>query len=179
MRRRITQAVVRELLDCDPTTGVLRWRCRDRRWFKTDRSWASWNAKHAGREAFTALDSSGHKQGRLLGRRYAAHRLIFFWMTGRWPLIVDHIDHDRTNNKWENLRDVSAEENARNKARRSDNRSGQTGVRKSGTSWIAQIGSDYLGSFSDFDEAVAERLAEQAERGFSDTHGAPRENACV
>lgn len=47
-----------------------------------------------------------------------AHRLAVYLMTGRWPdrnLFVDHIDGDRTNNKWSNLRVVNAVENARNR----------------------------------------------------------------
>jgi len=44
-----------------------------------------------------------------------AHRVIFLWMTGRWPEgVIDHIDGNRLNNKWENLRDVSQTTNIYN-----------------------------------------------------------------
>jgi hypothetical protein len=173
MRKRLTQTVLKELLNYNPETGALTWRYRDRRWFKSDRSFNSWNSKHVGRPALASRDTHGHLHGHVLGKLRSAHRVIFLWMTGRWPFgVIDHIDHDRTNNKWENLRDISAEENARNKALRSDNRSGQTGVRKSGTSWIAQIGDEYLGSFESFEDATAERLAEERDRNFAPGHGA-------
>lgn len=32
------------------------------------------------------------------------HRMIFLYMTGRIPDVVDHIDMDKTNNRWNNLR---------------------------------------------------------------------------
>jgi hypothetical protein len=47
--RKLTQAIVRELLDYNPRTGVLKWKRRDRRWFKSDRDWKAWNSLHANR----------------------------------------------------------------------------------------------------------------------------------
>ena len=88
-----------------------------------------------------------------------------------------HENRDPADNRWDNLRPSTDLKNARNKSLRRDNSSGQVEVRQSGASWIAQIGDDYLGSFSSFDEAQAERLAEQAERGFAQGHGAPRKDA--
>jgi hypothetical protein len=174
-KRRITLTLVRELITYDAESGVLRWRYRDRSYFSSTRSWASWNTKHAGKVAFTARDTWGHKHGRLLGRRYAAHRLIFFWMTGRWPLVVDHIDHDRTNNRWENLRDVSAGENAQNRSLHSNNTSGACGVHyQQDAGYVAALAGRYLGVFQGFDEAVAVRTAAQIAAGFAEGHGAPR-----
>ena len=55
-------------------------------------------------------------------RPYLAHRLAFVLMTGAWPAdTVDHINGDRTDNRWANLRDVPMRVNAENK--RSDSRS--------------------------------------------------------
>jgi hypothetical protein len=49
---------------------------------------------------------------------YKAHRLAFLYMTGEWPTgQVDHKDGDGSNNRWENLRDVTAAVNAQNKRR--------------------------------------------------------------
>ena len=108
----LTQRIVRELLDYDPDTGVLTWRWRARKWFGSDRIWHSWNAKHAGKRAFTAIDTYGHAHGSLLGHLYRAHRIIWLWMTGRWPTLeIDHLNHRRDDNRWCNLEDAPGEVN--------------------------------------------------------------------
>jgi hypothetical protein len=44
----------------------------------------------------------------LKGKVVYAHRLAWFLMVGEWPPhTMDHIDRDKTNNKWENLRCVT------------------------------------------------------------------------
>jgi len=52
MRRRLDQATVKELLNYCPETGQFFWKHRARHWFKSDRSFNSWNARWAGRRAF-------------------------------------------------------------------------------------------------------------------------------
>lgn len=47
---------------------------------------------------------------------YYVHRLIWLWMTGSWPEAdIDHIDRKKSNNKWDNLRDVSRSANLHNR----------------------------------------------------------------
>ena len=87
--RKLTQEIVRELLDYDETSGVLTWKPRDRRFFTSDRIWKSWNTKHAGRPALASPDTHGHLHGHILGKLYSAHRVAFCWMSGRWPPVVD------------------------------------------------------------------------------------------
>lgn len=51
------------------------------------------------------------------GKQHQAHRLAFLFMTGAWPLAcVDHINREQSDNRWENLRDVSVAVNNRNKS---------------------------------------------------------------
>lgn len=58
-----------------------------------------------------------------------AHRLAWLYMTGHFPNgILDHIDGDRTNNRWDNLREASFSQNAMNGRHRSNNTSGYKGV---------------------------------------------------
>lgn len=52
------------------------------------------------------------------GRNVQATHAMFFIMTGRWPesgMIIDHIDGDSSNNRWENLREATVAQNAQNR----------------------------------------------------------------
>lgn len=109
--------------------------------------------------------------------QFKAHRLAFLFMTGELPdegMEVDHIDGDRKNNRWENLRLVTRGENARNCARRSDNRSGSVGVgfHKGRGQWRARLAKKHLGWFLTKEEAIeAREAAEEGAEGFTDRHG--------
>jgi hypothetical protein len=59
---------------------------------------------------------TGYVVVRANGMLHLGHRLAWFHKTGAWPAgSVDHIDGNRANNKWANLRVVTAEGNARNR----------------------------------------------------------------
>lgn len=62
-------------------------------------------------------------------KMYRAHRLAFLFVEGKFPeKIVDHIDSDKQNNKWANLRHACHLINGRNRRRSKSNTSGVTGV---------------------------------------------------
>ncbi len=94
--------------------------------------------------------------------REYVHRLAFHLMGQPVPELVDHIDGDRTNNRWENLRPSSKSLNAQNLKRvRSDNTSGYLGVRldKRSNKFVACIRvngrNKHLGSFDVPESAYA------------------------
>lgn len=95
-------------------------------------------------------------------------------MTGRWPsLEVDHIDADRDNNCWSNLREATRSQNNANERLRKCNTSGFKGVsyyQPTGR-WRVQIQKDRkkrnLGYFKTPEEAHAVYLAE-SERLFGE-----------
>jgi len=116
---------------------------------------------------------AGYREG-VRGRRiimfnrkpYFMHRLVWLWHRGYLPEHgLDHIDRNTSNNRIENLREVSNQCNARNSGNYSTNTSGVKGVcwDKSPQRWKAytQIyGKTYnLGKHKDFSEAVLMRLA--------------------
>lgn len=109
----------------------------------------------------------------LLGVSYLAHRAAFFYMTGEWPETdVDHINGDRSDNRWSNLRLASRSQNNCNSGRRRNNTSGHKGVRfhKKAGKWMAEARINgeriYLGLF-DTAEAASEAYSDHAQK----THG--------
>ena len=76
---------------------------------------------------------------------------------------VDHANGNKLDNRRANLRICNQQENSRNKTKRSDNKSGVTGVHfcKTRKKWVAQINTGervlLLGRFLDFETAVQKR----------------------
>lgn len=154
----ITIERLRELLHYEPTTGRFTW--------LVDRS----IRVRAGDVAGYAL-----KLGRtsyiyvcIDERQYRAHRLAWFYMTGRWPeAVLDHIDGDGSNNRWDNLREATVAQNAQAPNRRLSvtNTSGYQGVRKpkGRTKWQAMIQANgkqnHLGYFDTPQEAYEAYLS--------------------
>lgn len=110
-------------------------------------------------------------------RRVQLHRAVFAVVHGRWPTDqIDHIDGDPTNNRVENLREVSGLENQRNMKRYTNNTSGHTGVRLTASGkWQALITDNgrriHLGVFEDVEDAAAAYRAKADELGYHKNHG--------
>ena len=74
-------------------------------------------------------NGSGYLTVMLDERKCYLHRLAWLYMTGEWPTDeIDHVDQDRSNNAWANLRAASRRENSCNLPVRSDNTTGFKGV---------------------------------------------------
>ena len=110
-------------------------------------------------------------------RLYLAHRLAFIYQGLAIDGQVDHINHDKTDNRLENLRIVNNKENHRNLGVSKANTSGVNGVSmcKKRGKWRTRImvnGVDKsLGYFDKLSEAVAARLKANKEYGFHENHG--------
>lgn len=114
-------------------------------------------------------------------KRYKAHRLIYLLQTSAWPPDeIDHLNGDGTDNRWENLRAATPEENRQNLRKYSSNRSGHTGVcwHKHCGKWAARImvhrRNIHLGYFTSKEDAVAARKKAEVEHGFHPNHGIDR-----
>jgi hypothetical protein len=129
-----------------------------------------------GREAFRVV-SNGYRQGCVLGEKYSAHRIVWKLMTGEEPDQIDHIDGDRLNNRFENLRNVSASENQRNKKLGRNNKSGISGIHfeKQTRKWDAVIYVNRkrirLGRFANLSDAISARKMAESRYGFHVNHG--------
>lgn len=133
--------VLRQLLSYDPETGKLFWKHRGPEWFEDKRFTKAgaakvWNAKYAGKQAFTPTNSKGYHTGSVLGKMLLAHRVGWAIHYGRWPaFFLDHADSDRTNNALSNLREANRSENGCNRTVARNSRSGVKGVR-----WYPKMG---------------------------------------
>jgi len=97
----ITQARLKESLFYSPVVGVFEWRRPGRRV----------------RRGFLAggVNGNGYIRVRVDGRSYPAHKLAWLYMTGEYPSgVLDHIDGDRSNNAFNNLRLATCAQNSHN-----------------------------------------------------------------
>ncbi len=111
-------------------------------------------------------------------KEYSAHRLVFLFLNGEYPIEnVDHINHDRADNRLNNLRLATYGDNNRNSGMRSTNTSGVNGVswNVSAKRWVSYINGDnktiHLGSFTSFCDAVDARKNAEILYGYHDNHG--------
>jgi hypothetical protein len=160
----LTQERLKEILHYCPETGVF------------TRKIASCNRVKTG-DVAGSMDGRGYL-GIYIGKLYSSHRLAFLYMTGEFPINdVDHINGERNDNRWENLRHVTRSENHRNRRLSPKNTSGHTGViwLKKNRKWAAVAMLNYkkihIGCFDSIDSAIAARKLFNIENGFHINHG--------
>ena len=100
--------------------------------------------------------ANGYCEIRLDGKLHGTHRLIFLMHHGFLPKTVDHIDGNPSNNRIENLRGATHEENMRNSRTPKTNSSGFKGVyfHKASKKWMARCSGIYIGVYEDIHEAA-------------------------
>lgn len=128
---------IRRLLDYNPVTGEFTWlkKSGDERYTR------AWNSRFAGKPAGrTKAGGHGYLEIAIENKLYRAHRLAWLYMTGEWPIDqIDHINCNKTDNRFANLREASAFQNACNV--KSSNKSGLKGVtfNKNAKKYTSQI----------------------------------------
>ena len=143
--RDLTVDLLNELLTYDRETGKLYW--------KSARQGVT-----VGKEA-GALDKEGYSILRINYRRYRTHRVVFLMHKGYLPVVLDHIDGDRANNRLDNLRPASLSQNQHNRKLNKNNKSGFKGVSYNSKSkmFLASIKHQrqtiFLGSYKTPEEA--------------------------
>lgn len=156
---KLTQDRLKELLHYDLDSGIFI--------YKVDRGRLAKSGQVAG-----SIGSKGYIKITVDGKEYSAHRLVYLYMEGRFPAIVDHINRDRADNRVLNLREVSLSLNSRNTKLSKANSSGVKGVSWYSTTsrWRAYIngeqGKKTLGYFKILDEAIAARKQAELTYGY-------------
>ena len=162
---KLTYDYANYLFKYDPETGNLYKRIKGTDKFRT---------KPSGTKTKT-----GYIQIGVDGKLYLAHRIIVLLINKSLSdgCQIDHIDHNRLNNKLNNLRVVNQSENMRNSSKRNDNSTGVTGVvyHKLSRKYMANIFIDgkriYLGLFETLGEAAAVRREADLKYGYHKNHG--------
>lgn len=150
----LTHTRLKEVIKYDPETGVFTWLKREHR------------KDLIGCDA-GSVSGTGYRTIRVDGVLYQAHRIAFLYMTGQFPSHdIDHINRDRSDNRWENLRPATRSQNCFNKAMISTNTSGVKGVywHKKNKKWTVYVQINqkytYLGIYEDIE--LAELIANEA-----------------
>ena len=100
-----------DLMSYDPETGLFRWL-------------TSRGSVKAGSVAGCIHKQSGYKYIRIDGTQHLAARLAHLFMTGRFPKpTIDHINQNRSDNSWRNLREATFQEQRFNQGNRANSAS--------------------------------------------------------
>jgi hypothetical protein len=158
-----TQAKLQQAFNYDPDTGVLSYK------YETLRSRAGEIAGFSHQGGYLAIS--------LDNKQYLLHRIIFMYVAGYMPEMVDHINHKRDDNRWVNLRDVSALDNTKNTSISQNSTTKINGVSfiKSTGRYRAYINRDYkqihIGIYATQEEAIEARRLADIEHNYHENHG--------
>ena len=111
-----SQDELNDLFLLDNNTGKLYWKDRPISEGQSLRGYAIWRGRFLGKEAGYLSYANGYTEVRLPNKElHKAHRIIWKMVTGEEPnLKLDHINGDTTDNRFENLRQVTDQNSARN-----------------------------------------------------------------
>ena len=137
--KELTQSILHQLVLYHPTTGLFT---------KPDGSYLKLYISNG----YYRVSLGGYGQHRV-------HRLAFLFMEGKWPTdMIDHVDVNKLNNTWLNLRHATCSQNAQNqRSTRDSSKTRLLGVRANGKKFQARITFEsvvtLIGTFATVEEA--------------------------
>lgn len=106
----ITGSLLEDHFRVNPATGEV--------WYQT--RWGNW--LEAGNQTWNGYGVVTYYACRI---KIRIHHLVWCWVHGRWPTgELDHTNGDRSDNRIENLREVTVSQNRTNKRIQTNNKSG-------------------------------------------------------
>ena len=132
--------------------------------------------RKGGRSAVIAMGVKRYERVSVDGKIQALHRMIYLWNHGHLPKTLDHIDGDRANNKIENLREATQQQNCLNRKHHSNSKSPYKNVYLQSPTknsewkrnWVVSISIEgkrkYIDSFDDLE--LADLVATEARDKF-------------
>lgn len=160
-----TQERLKDLFDYETETGRL---------LNTGRAY--YNKTRVGLNAGFP-DKLGYRRIGIDGTYHGYHRCVWVYHNGVIPERgeIDHVDHDPTNNRIENLRLTNKDGNLHNKRLSKNNTAGRVGIYAERGRWRAMIGDKgkliHLGTFVSKRDAIAAREAAEMQYGYHPNHG--------
>lgn len=150
---------IKAVLRYDPESGIIYWNI-DKVGVKK------------GQPIYT-YKKDGYPRIKIKKKAFPAHRVAFLLMTGEWPqFVVDHVNGDKTDNRFCNLRLATKAQNSQNSKLSIKNASGYKGVswHKAAKKWRADICANrrlyFLGLFNNKEDAInARKKAEEELHG--------------
>jgi hypothetical protein len=168
----ITQEYLKSILDYNPVTGEFLWKVN-----------SASNKVKTGSLAGCINKITLYRQIGINKKFYLAHRLAWLYLYGTLPdKFIDHINHDRSDNRIQNLRIVARDANQRNCSLSKRNNSGIIGVswnKKHGNwqSFISINGKNKnLGSFESIEQAAISRKNAEQKYNYHENHGSSLTN---
>lgn len=152
-------------------------------WFIYDKCTGNWTYRFNTKQGLTGENatvkhSAGYLTVRVGKKDYLAHRLAFMYVLGRFPFDqVDHINQNKADNSWNNLREVNNQINHQNESLSCNNKVKVTGVclHKPTNKYRAYIMVNkvhkHLGLFNTVEEAKLAREKANIRYGFHQNHG--------
>ena len=149
----ISQQELKNLLYYNPFTGLFTWKV----------------GKCIGKKAGTLL-SNGYIHIKINRKPIGAHRLAWLYAHGNIPIEINHINHNKSDNKLINLEPSDRSHNMRRKSLAKNNTSKVTGIYKERNLFRAMIfdnGIVYRYSSKDFFETVCWRKSKEVELNYN------------